>query len=446
MAYNRKQTPIPVVPATMKIVNGDGTVTRSGQLLLEQLQDISPDDIANAAAGLGPFVRTLDLVDLTPGTSIAPLVPIFQAGQGIRCIGVLRKTITADLVVTIKRNTETSPLFTFTLPHATPIGVDVIKDISTIAFKDLDVLIPNITASDSSSDIGGVATITIEWGKLGTGTGGGGSGGGGSGGGGTGGGFIAGGDLAGTSTSQTVIGLEGVPLDASTVSAPANGQVLTYDAPSGRWKAETPTGGGGGGGTAGTWEVPTGTLNGTNTTFTLSATPATNSLLLFMDGVEQEPGTDYTLSGATITYTVAPLSTDWHLAYYDTASGTGGGAVSSVFGRTGAVVAVTGDYTAAEVTNAVDSTGSYANPSFITSLAWSKITGAPSYTTETPSGTMNGTNTSFTLTNTPISGSLTLFLNGVEQVPTTDFTISGTTITYAVPPRSADLMVARYAH
>lgn len=35
---NLKQTPIPVVPRTMKIVNPDGTPTRSGQLLLEQLQ------------------------------------------------------------------------------------------------------------------------------------------------------------------------------------------------------------------------------------------------------------------------------------------------------------------------------------------------------------------------------------------------------------------------
>ena len=51
--------------------------------------------------------------------------------------------------------------------------------------------------------------------------------------------------------------------------------------------------------------------------------------------------------------------------------------VSSVFGRTGAVAAQTGDYTAAQVTNAVDQAASYANPSWLTSLAWSKITGAP---------------------------------------------------------------------
>jgi len=55
------------------------------------------------------------------------------------------------------------------------------------------------------------------------------------------------------------------------------------------------------------------------------------------------------------------------------------GAVSSVFGRTGAVVATAGDYTAAQITNAISSALSYADPAWITSLAWSKIAGAPSF-------------------------------------------------------------------
>ena len=63
---------------------------------------------------------------------------------------------------------------------------------------------------------------------------------------------------------------------------------------------------------------------------------------------------------------------------------TGTGAVTSVFGRSGTVTAQTGDYTAAQVTNAVDSTSSYANPTWLTSLAAAKVTGlAPSATTDT---------------------------------------------------------------
>jgi hypothetical protein len=56
----------------------------------------------------------------------------------------------------------------------------------------------------------------------------------------------------------------------------------------------------------------------------------------------------------------------------------GAAAVASVFSRAGAVVASSGDYTAAQVTNAVDSAGSYSNPAWITALAWVKLTGVPS--------------------------------------------------------------------
>jgi Chaperone of endosialidase len=54
--------------------------------------------------------------------------------------------------------------------------------------------------------------------------------------------------------------------------------------------------------------------------------------------------------------------------------------VTSVFGRTGAVIAKTTapfDYSASIVTNAVDSSVTYNDPAFINTLAWSKITGAP---------------------------------------------------------------------
>lgn len=57
--------------------------------------------------------------------------------------------------------------------------------------------------------------------------------------------------------------------------------------------------------------------------------------------------------------------------------GGGGGAVTSVFGRVGAVTPQAGDYNASQVTNAVSTTGSYADPAWITSLAYSKLTGAP---------------------------------------------------------------------
>jgi len=52
----------------------------------------------------------------------------------------------------------------------------------------------------------------------------------------------------------------------------------------------------------------------------------------------------------------------------------GSGAVSSVFGRTGAIVAVSGDYTAAQVTNALSSTQTYASPAWLTAVAFGGTT------------------------------------------------------------------------
>lgn len=58
----------------------------------------------------------------------------------------------------------------------------------------------------------------------------------------------------------------------------------------------------------------------------------------------------------------------------------GGGDVASVFGRTGAVVALAADYNAFYPLLS----GTYNNPSWLNQLAWSKITGAPSFITNIP--------------------------------------------------------------
>ncbi len=55
--------------------------------------------------------------------------------------------------------------------------------------------------------------------------------------------------------------------------------------------------------------APTGTINGSNTSFTLSPTPAAAANVnCFENGVQQQQGAgnDYTISGATITYLTAP--------------------------------------------------------------------------------------------------------------------------------------------
>ena len=64
-------------------------------------------------------------------------------------------------------------------------------------------------------------------------------------------------------------------------------------------------------------ETPGGSVNGSNVTFTLAHTPSpAASLRLYIDGVHQTQGTDYTLSTATITMTNAPSTGDIIRAFY----------------------------------------------------------------------------------------------------------------------------------
>lgn len=101
------------------------------------------------------------------------------------------------------------------------------------------------------------------------------------------------------------------------------------------------------------YEIPAGTVNGSNVTFTLSQTPNPSStLMLWRNGQLQGGGIDYTLSTATITFSVAPITSDTLYAFYGAGATVAGNAVLSVFGRTGAVVAATNDYSVGQVTNA----------------------------------------------------------------------------------------------
>lgn len=54
-------------------------------------------------------------------------------------------------------------------------------------------------------------------------------------------------------------------------------------------------------------EIPTGTVNGANTSFTLTNNPIfTSAHLLFVNGLLLVNGVHYTISGNTITMTTAP--------------------------------------------------------------------------------------------------------------------------------------------
>lgn len=149
-------------------------------------------------------------------------------------------------------------------------------------------------------------------------------------------------------------------------------------------------------------ETPGGTINGTNAAFTLANAPSpASSLKLFRNGLEQTSGVDYTLSGSTLNFLsgAIPATGDLLQAYYRMAG-------------SGPAVNFADD--------------------------------------ETPGGTINGSNLTFTLANAPNpSASLQLYQNGVLLEQNTDYRLSGSTITFvsaAVAPDTGDSLTAFYRH
>jgi len=87
------------------------------------------------------------------------------------------------------------------------------------------------------------------------------------------------------------------------------------------------------------------------TVFTPLPTSTTSPTLVtaFRNGQQLEEGVDFTVSGNTLTYLGTVLAAGERISgfYNDQA----GAAINSVFGRTGTIVAVSGDYAASQVTN-----------------------------------------------------------------------------------------------
>jgi len=125
--------------------------------------------------------------------------------------------------------------------------------------------------------------------------------------------------------------------------------------------------------------------NDTNTVFTLSSSANTSRTFVFLNGVAQVPVTDFAVANTILTFTSAPANTD----------------TISVF--------------------AVD----ISSPNDV------------EFTTDKFSA--NGTATTFTLGSSINANSYAfVLLNGVAQVPTIDYGISGSTLTFTNPPSSID--------
>lgn len=80
-----------------------------------------------------------------------------------------------------------------------------------------------------------------------------------------------------------------------------------------------------------------------------------------------------------------------------------------------------------------------------THAQWEATGGTVSFVdNEVPVGVIDGANTDFTLAQAPAAGSLHLYLNGLKQRPTVDYTIVGTTISFVVAPPLNSYILADY--
>lgn len=149
-------------------------------------------------------------------------------------------------------------------------------------------------------------------------------------------------------------------------------------------------------------ETPSGSTDGTNTSFTLTSTPTPlTSLRLYRNGLLMRHGIGYTLSGSTITI----------------------------------------------LTGSIPSGGDVLQ-------AWYRIPGVSNQTmtfveNETPAGIVDSSNAIFTLEAIPVpASSLQLFRNGVLQKSGMDYLPNGKTVTFSswAIPQPGDVLQVSYRH
>lgn len=113
------------------------------------------------AASSQLFWRTLLLKNTAVGDDVADHVDAQTDGTAVKFVGLLRKTITEDLKVRVKK--QGVAFCTLTIPIATPVDtlVQTTAFTPTGAVTEGDVFSWDVTGSDGQIDAAGVATFTL---------------------------------------------------------------------------------------------------------------------------------------------------------------------------------------------------------------------------------------------------------------------------------------------
>jgi len=185
----------------------------------------------------------------------------------------------------------------------------------------------------------------------------------------------------------------------------------------------------------GAFEKQSLTADSSTTTFALTYTVgSSSSIMVSVAGVIQEPETGYTLSGGgtNIVFTAAPTSGDTVFVVF-----LGLARDAAQFLNTGVITSQT---LLDERANAADQFLIFDS----SASALKKITAANVVAASVSrTGTGDGSTTTFTVTSGVTVANTMVFINGIHQRPTTDYTISGTTLTFGTAPAASDRIDVR---
>jgi len=179
------------------------------------------------------------------------------------------------------------------------------------------------------------------------------------------------------------------------------------------------------------------TADSSTTTFTLDyAVGSTASVLVSVAGVIQQPNTGYSISGGgnNIVFSAAPTTGDTVFVTF-----LGLARDVADFLSTGVITTQTelGEVAADDDFLLVYDTSATA----LKKIQKSNL--APTLTHVTRTATGDGSTAGFTVTSGVDVNNVMVLINGLVQAPTTDYTVSSTTLTFGTAPEASDAIVIR---
>ena len=179
------------------------------------------------------------------------------------------------------------------------------------------------------------------------------------------------------------------------------------------------------------------TADSSTTTFTLDyAVGSTASVLVSVAGVIQQPNTGYSISGGgnNIVFSAAPTTGDTVFVTFLGLNRDVGSFLS-----TGIITTQTelGEVAADDDFLLVYDTSATA----LKKIQKSNL--APTLTHVTRTATGDGSTVGFTVTSGVNVNNVIVLINGLVQAPTSDYTVSSTTLTFGTAPEASDAIVIR---